>query len=1489
MRFQQLKSDPNNIVKKRLVKSKKGWTILSSLSIAGGLFFLTGSSTTVKADSATASVKTTISENKTTKSSTKAITTATPTVKQVPTVTVQPTKKITTTTTDTATKTSKIDPTTPTTNTVKKPTISKTPITSPAKTEVSTTLTGNRTTATVPTVPAKTNQITTTDKTVMTATQPTKSDKVDISGPTDPALPITTPLIKTNIAEGKQGTSHWYITSDKTLHIGAGTLDDSKSVTTSTIDYSKPGFPALINTTPNNIPPKVIDDANIDTEDPTTINKLSPNAVHSTSTWINHAKDITSMSVDGLVSASKNMQYVFADLSKLTTITNISNLDTSKTENMEGLFMNDKVLKTVVTNEDPVPDLVDLSSLNVGQVVNMKNMFMNDHAIKAVEFNQTPSKTINQVKDFSYMYKNDYALTFNDNADNDNPYFKNWQLNNAQDLRGMFQNDTSLKKLNLFGMLQGGANAALSTGDSSKNEGMFDGTDLQSLTLGTLNTSLRFSSTTALPSSTSNSWINSRNESFLAMPDNNQTNAGGIGSVFVQGGGVPTPEHNFSVTYTPNSNYDPIHNATHLTFKIPANITIPTNGTVDVPDSPIGSTVSISVPQVKGYLPDRTNINAFVVGDGDMTSDDKVIYTGNPVQQWSVKVTTPNQTTQIMTGTTNKDGQPLRIGDSFTINPTVDGYKVTPGTDTISADTEGNPIITITDTPKYSAVQADSSTATFTASKNHTSSVIIPAGNFANTTTKINVPQIPGYLLSPDSPTELPVIYTDQGKSSVDTSKVTYVLIHIAQSTTTIKVSNDNNVNVIIPEGDYGDLHNLAIIPTIPGYTSNESSLPVTYDKNGKSHVATSNVIYTPINFKASTKTFTDANNNQVTIHIPDVNYGDQGKFAQIQPIPGFQLTADSSTQLPIKYVDGKIVVDSTKIKFVPIQIAASTTKVKDFNNHDVIITIPAGFFGDSKEKAQIPEIPGYQLAPNSPKELPVHYTADGAAIVDASKVNYVPIQISASTTTILGPDNKPVIINIPGSQFGDKTQVAIIPQFPGYKTKTDHLSVNYLTTGKSWINTDNLHYIPIHLSATQVIAKDFNNQDVIIPIPDVDYGKKDQFVNVTKVPGYKSNITKLPIQYTTDGKATIDYQSIKYTPIHIDKTSTTINYAQNKHLTIDIPGGNFGDKNNIALINPVYGYTNNVSQLSVIYKTDGMAQIDTSKLQFTPIHTVAKAITISSPDGNKTKDATLIIPGINFGENETVKVPTFAGYTPQTPNLPIQFDKDGKAFVDLTKIKYFGKQIATGTTIINTPNGPQTIKVPSGRVGDTVTIQVPNIPNYTHVLQTITGKLDGQGHFVSDTKVIYNKISRHAEKITVQDNSIEKHNYLIATYADQPAVQVYYLNHGRTMITLDKTLNSGTDWFSDQEITIANEKYYQINATQWIKANQIYRYEAVKQNISIKAISSLYTAEGKLVTDHQLSADTVWFTDQIIYINGIKYYRVSTNEFVKASDVSEF
>lgn len=56
---------------------------------------------------------------------------------------------------------------------------------------------------------------------------------------------------------------------------------------------------------------------------------------------------------------------------------------------------------------------------------------------------------------------------------------------------------------------------------------------------------------------------------------------------------------------------------------------------------------------------------------------------------------------------------------------------------------------------------------------------------------------------------------------------------------------------------------------------------------------------------------------------------------------------------------------------------------------------------------------------------------------------------------------------------------------------------------------------------------------------------------------------------------------------------------------------------------------------------------------------------------------------------------------------------------------------------------------------------------------------------------------------------------------------------------------------------------------------------------VNTKSITNLYTEDGKLIQNQKLGANTAWVTDQKLTYQGQTYYRVATNEYIAAGDVT--
>ncbi|MQS98363.1 SLAP domain-containing protein [Companilactobacillus halodurans] len=125
-----------------------------------------------------------------------------------------------------------------------------------------------------------------------------------------------------------------------------------------------------------------------------------------------------------------------------------------------------------------------------------------------------------------------------------------------------------------------------------------------------------------------------------------------------------------------------------------------------------------------------------------------------------------------------------------------------------------------------------------------------------------------------------------------------------------------------------------------------------------------------------------------------------------------------------------------------------------------------------------------------------------------------------------------------------------------------------------------------------------------------------------------------------------------------------------------------------------------------------------------------------------------------------------------------------------------------------------------------------------------------------------------------------------VSTYPDRKAVKVYDKN-GNLNETVELAPN--TDWYSDQEATINNEKYYRVATNKWIKASDAYVYKSVDKVVKTKDVEyeSLKNSHGKAVTNRALAGLSKWKVDKLTELDGEDYYRVATNEFVKAANVN--
>lgn len=102
----------------------------------------------------------------------------------------------------------------------------------------------------------------------------------------------------------------------------------------------------------------------------------------------------------------------------------------------------------------------------------------------------------------------------------------------------------------------------------------------------------------------------------------------------------------------------------------------------------------------------------------------------------------------------------------------------------------------------------------------------------------------------------------------------------------------------------------------------------------------------------------------------------------------------------------------------------------------------------------------------------------------------------------------------------------------------------------------------------------------------------------------------------------------------------------------------------------------------------------------------------------------------------------------------------------------------------------------------------------------------------------------------------------------------------------LNIELGQASNWVTDQLKTINGVEYYRVATDKYIRTDKAYKYVSFSNVVTTLKETPVYDSKGKINTEKVLAKNTPWYTDRIAKINGIKMYRVATNMWVKASEI---
>ena len=268
--------------------------------------------------------------------------------------------------------------------------------------------------------------------------------------------------------------------------------------------------------------------------------------------------------------------------------------------------------------------------------------------------------------------------------------------------------------------------------------------------------------------------------------------------------------------------------------------------------------------------------------------------------------------------------------------------------------------------------------------------------------------------------------------------------------------------------------------------------------------------------------------------------------------------------------------------------------------------------------------------------------------------------------------------------------------------------------------------------------------------------------------------------------------------------------------------------------------------------------------------------------ESTKSKVGSIGINNVVDGQTLSIPEPTEDGYVLSDANASV-VAKDGAEYsINVTKE-------VSNNVIFKTADNEQvgTATISGKKVGDAVdvTSQLPN--GYTTKDANVTLQGNGNTQIVTVEKAV---------------DGITPFKSVVTTNTKEQYTPLYT----KTGSLGTRALLKGTDWQTNNKMTLDGVTYYQVSTTEWVKASDVTvkstdnntntntdddavgatKSDVNKVTTKDIAVTQLYTRDGEAISNRGLGRNSAWATDLMKTVNGSKMYRVATNEWVKASDI---
>jgi len=104
----------------------------------------------------------------------------------------------------------------------------------------------------------------------------------------------------------------------------------------------------------------------------------------------------------------------------------------------------------------------------------------------------------------------------------------------------------------------------------------------------------------------------------------------------------------------------------------------------------------------------------------------------------------------------------------------------------------------------------------------------------------------------------------------------------------------------------------------------------------------------------------------------------------------------------------------------------------------------------------------------------------------------------------------------------------------------------------------------------------------------------------------------------------------------------------------------------------------------------------------------------------------------------------------------------------------------------------------------------------------------------------------------------------------------------------ISRELSPSSEWKADRIALINGQQYYRVATNEFVPVGEVYKYSNVKTEVTTKSETSVYNERGEKL-NIALPANGTYKADKVVLMNGVKFYRVATNQFVPAALVRDY